>query len=200
MEYVVGKPKFKTALSYVLGCSMALILLMYFSSATPWQKELNIVLILLIIILFVVVLPCLSYVELMWKVNKDIIQYTYYETIWCKMKAYFIHVFKSHKLEYQVSINLNQIDYIAVTYTKLPRQPFGGIGYDILFELHMYDGSICSFLPLPLNGKKEFNQAVQFIQEQGIHFKDRYQILPELLKDIPISYYLEKVDKENNHA
>lgn len=200
MERIVGKPKFKIVLTFVLLWSSAFVWMMFFSSDTPWQKVLNKVLVFIIIVLFVVVLPCLSYAELMWKVNKDIIQYTYYDTMLDKIKAFFKHVFRSHKLEYQVSIHMNQIDYIAVTYTKIPRAPFGAIGYDVLFEVHMYDGSIFSFLPLPLYGKKEFNQAVQFIQEQGIHFKDRYQILPTLLKDIPISYYLEKVEKESNDA
>ncbi len=199
MEYIVGKPKFKTALLYVSGWIMFLIFLKMIGNTTWWEKELNIVFIFIVLVLIIIVLPGLTYAELMWKVNKDVIQYTYHDTMFIKIKAYFKHILRKHHLEYQMTINMNQIDYIAVTYTKIPRPPFGTLGYDILFEIHMYDGSIYSFLPLPLEGKKPFIEAVTFIQQQGIQFKDRYHILSELLIDRPISYYLEKIDKENTY-
>lgn len=116
-----------------------------------------------------------------------------------KISAFFRHIFKDHKLAYQITLNIKQIDYIAVTYAKLPRPPFGAYGYDIIFEIHMLDGSIYSFISLPIMNRKAFNEAVGFMQKQNIKFVDKYEILPALHQEQPISYYLEQVEKENTH-
>lgn len=195
MEYIVGKPKFKSAVSYTLCCIAWAIALMSFGA---WEG-IEIFSYTLIIISIVLVLPGISYCELMWKVDQNVLQYTYHDTILVKIKSFYRHVFKNHKLEYQMTLNMNQIDYVAVTYAKIPRAPFGTFGYDILFEVHMNDGSVYTFISLPLMGREAFNEAVAFMQKQNIRFIDKYEILKSLHQKETISYYLEQMEKENPH-
>ena len=115
-----------------------------------------------------------------------------------KILTFYQQLFVAKRFPYQVVINLDQIDYIAVTYAKVPRAPFGAIGYDVWFNIHTYDGSVYSFIALTLSGKKDFNQAVDFMKEQGIHFKDGYHILDALHSHEHLSYYLERIDKEQS--
>lgn len=94
---------------------------------------------------------------------------------------------------------MDQIDYIAVTYAKVPRAPFGAIGYDVWFNIHTYDGSVYSFIALTLSGKKDFNQAVDFMKEQMVFIlKMVIHILDALHSHEHLSYYLERIDKEQS--
>lgn len=194
MKYVVGKPKIKTALVIALVFSMYGLALII---TNAWEG-INIVGAIIIIISIFIVFPCMSYCELMWKVNQKALFYTYHDNMLQKISCFFKHILRIHQLEYQVVINLEQIDYIAVTYAKVPRAPFGAIGYDVWFNIHTYDGSVYSFIALTLSGKKDFNQAVDFMKEQGIHFKDGYHILDALHSHEHLSYYLERIDKEQS--
>ena len=194
MKYIVGKPKIKTALVIALVFSMYGLALII---TNAWEG-INIVGAIIIIISIFIVFPCMSYCELMWKVDQKALFYTYHDNMLQKISYFFKHIIRIHQLEYQIVINLDQIDYIAVTYARVPRAPFGAIGYDVWFHVHMYDGSIYSFIALTLSGRKDFNQAVDFMKEQGIHFKDGYHILDALHSHEHLSYYLERIDKEQS--
>lgn len=194
MKYAVGKPKLKTAFTALVAiCFVGLTLCM----STAWQG-MNIVGVIIILIGVFIVFPGISYCELMWKVNQKTLQYTYHDNMLMKISSFFKHLLHTHRLEYQMTIELSQIDYIAITYAKVPRLPYGAIGYDVWFHVHMYDGSIYSFIALTLSGRKDFNQAVDFMKEQGIHFKDGYHILDALHSHEHLSYYLERIDKEQS--
>ena len=67
-----------------------------------------------------------------------------------------------------------------------------------MFHVHTYDGSVFSFQSLVTKDRESFNDAVDFMKKQGIYFVDKYNILGELKKDIPISYYLERLEKDND--
>ena len=41
--------------------------------------------------------------------------------------------------------------------------------------------------------RKEVIDAIEFLKEKGIIFKDRYHILDQLDKKEPLAYYLEKI-------
>lgn len=196
MKYVVGRPKIKIALLYtfvIIGWAIGALYL-----HSPWV-EVRIFGLILCVITLIIVLPGLSYCQLMWEVDSHTLRYTYYDNIIVKMCAFYKHMFKTKQVEFQINIKLSQIDYIAVTYAKIPRFPFGAYAYDILFEVHLYDGSIVTFESLVTRKRKEFNQAVEFMKSQNIEFKDRYHILPELYKNVPISYYLENYEKGDYH-
>ena len=49
------------------------------------------------------------------------------------------------------------------------------------------------FLFNPLLQGKEVIDAIEFLKEKGIIFKDRYHILDQLDKKEPLAYYLEKI-------
>lgn len=196
MKYIVGKPKIKIALFYSLFIMWWAIGALYLHS--PWM-EVRIFGLLLCVITLIIVLPGLSYCQLMWEVDSQMLRYTYYDNIIVKTYSFYRHIFKTKQVAFQVNIRLSQIDYIAVTYAKVPRLPFGAYAYDILFDVHLYDGSIVTFESLVTRKRKEFNQAVEFMKSQNIEFKDRYQILPELYKNVPISYYLENIEKGVHH-
>lgn len=194
MKYIVGKPKMKLAfLNIILSIALAIVLYVF----SPWQG-MNFVCIVIILVSIFIVLPGEAYCELMWKVDNQTIQYTHHETLIQKQAAFFRHLFVTHRLEYQMTINIDQIDYIVVTYAKVPRPPYGAYGYDVWFNVHMYDGSIYSFISLTLSGRKDFNQAVDYLKEQGIHFKDGYHILDALHTKEPLPYYLERLEKEQS--
>lgn len=194
MEYIVGKPMFKSAISYGLFC-IGWAMTLFIADAYKGMRLFSIV---LIIITVFVVIPGISYCQLTWKVDDKQLCYTYHDNIIVKISSFMKHIFKNHRIEYQIQLNLDQLDYIAVTYAKIPRFPFGAYGYDILFEAHMLDGSLFTFESLVTTQRIEFNDAVAFMKEQGIQFKDKYGILTALQKETPISYYLEKMEKENH--
>lgn len=194
MKYIVGKPKIKTAFLLAL-CYSSLGILLYILS--PWQG-MNWICAIIIFVSIFVVLPETAYCELMWKVDEKKLQYTYHATLIHKVIAFYRHLLRTHRLEYQITIQMNQIEYIAVTYAKVPRLPYGAYGYDVWFHIHMYDGSIFSFISLTLSGKKDFNKAIDFMKNQGIYFKDGYHILDALHSKEHLSYYLERLEKEQS--
>ena len=57
----------------------------------------------------------------------------------------------------------------------------------------MKDGSSFSFQPIVTRKRKEVIDAIEFLKEKGIIFKDRYHILDQLDKKEPLAYYLEKI-------
>ena len=192
MKYTVGKPKIKSAFAItILLCMIGVWLIV----ESVWPN-LRIVGCIIIVLSFAIVLPGLSYPELMWKVDEHNIQYTYYHNVITQMVYFYRQIFRTHHLQYQISIHLDQIDYIEVNYARVPRAPYGAIGYDVWFNVHTYDGSIISFIALTLYGTKDLVRAVDFMKTQDIHFKDEYHILDALRTEEPISYYLESIDKE----
>lgn len=163
---------------------------------SPWQGMKWISSIIIIFVSIFVVLPESAYCEFMWKVDKKTLQYTYHATIIHKIQAFYRYLLRTHRLEYQITIQMNQIEYIAVTYAKVPRLPYGAYGYDVWFRIHMYDGSIFSFILLTLSGKEDFNRAIDFMKNQVIYFKDGYYILDALYFKEHLSSYLERLEKE----
>lgn len=196
MEHFVGKPRIKTALSYAFICIVWAFIL---AIANAW-RGIRIFSIVLIIITIFIVIPGLSYSRIMWKVNQKQLSYTYHDTFFMKICAFFRHIFIAHHLTYQINLNIDQIDYIAITYAKIPRVPYGMYGYDILFEIHMYSGSIYSFDIFGGSLKKQdVIDAIHFMQKRGIQFIDRYHIIENLDKDISISYYLESLERGKSY-
>lgn len=192
MEYIVGKPRMKAALSYGIVCIIWAVIL---AIANAWQG-MRIFSIVLVIVVILIVIPGLSYSRIMWKVNQKQLSYTYHDTFLMKIRAFFRHIFIDHHLTYQINLNLDQIDYIAITYAKIPRFPYGMYGYDILFQIHTYSGSIYTFdiFGFSLN-RQDAVDAIHFMQKQGMKFIDRYHIIDELDKGTPISYYLESLER-----
>lgn len=196
MEYIVGKPRFKIALSYAFVCIVWSIVL---AIANAWQG-IRIFSLVLIIVVILIVVPGLSYSRIIWKVNQEQLCYTYHDTFFIKVCAFFKHILIDHHLTYQINLNLNQIEYITITYATLPRGPFNTYGYDILFEIHMYSGSTYTFDIFGLSLKsKDIIEAIDFMQNQGIRFVDKYCIIEALKKDTPISYYLESLQRGKKH-
>lgn len=191
-EYIVGKPLFKTAITKGIGYLLWALFLFFFG----YVKELKIVAVILSVIVVVLVIPGTAYSRIMWKVNSQYLKYTCHETMIDKIISFYRHIFKSHRLDYQISILLQQIDYIKITYVALPKPPYSQLGYDILFKIYTYDGSEFIFEALMTTDKDSFIKAVEFMKEKGIEFRDKYHIVEELKKDTHISYYLEEVHKE----
>lgn len=201
MEHIVGKPKFKTAIIYITVTIAWSLFLFAFGSSFGLEVKsvlspMQIFSIFLIVISLLIVLPGISYCQLMWKVDDQMIRYTYHGTMIDKIISFYRHIFKTKRLIYQISIYLDQIDYIRVTYVKQLRGPFSLYGYDVLFKIHTLDGSIFTFDALVTTDRESFNNAVSFIKSKGIYFEDQYHILDELQHSRPISYYLDKLEKE----
>lgn len=194
MKYVVGKPSILTAILLSTFYSLLGVATYIF---TPWEG-MNYAGIVIIFLSIFVIFPEAACSELMWEIDTQTLKFTNYSKGIDKILTFYQQLFVVKRFPYQVVINLTQIDYVAVTYAKVPRLPYGAIGYDVWFHVHMYDGSIYSFIALTLSGRKDFNQAVDFMKEQGIHFKDGYHILDALHSHEHLSYYLERIDKEQS--
>ena len=193
MERKVGKPKLKSAFVYAI-CVFAFSWFLFDADAWGGIREFAIV---LDIILFVIVIPGIVYCQIMWKVDEHHISYTYYHTFFHKVIGFYEYILHQKHL-YQVVLNLNQIDYIDVTYHKVERAPFGSYGYDLLFIVHMYDGSEYEFEALVTRDRKAFCQAVDYLKNQGIVIKDPLKILDYLNTGGYLSYYLEELER-NEH-
>lgn len=193
MEHIVGKPRFKTSLAYCLYATWAAAAI-YIANA--WEG-IRVFAIILVIIIYTIILPGMSYSLVMWKVNDDSIRYTYYHSIIDKMKSYYTQILKTHTLDYQISIYLNQIDYIEVDFVKVLRGPYATYGYDIFFRVYTNDGSQFRFNVLDAIDRKAFNSAIDFMKEKNIDFVDQYNILEELKNNPqPISYYLKDIEEK----
>lgn len=192
MKYIVGRPKMKTAFIFVmLICAYGVSIFI----ADVWEG-MQIVGILTILVGILIVFPGISYCELMWRVDQNVLQYTYHDNMLMKISTFYKHIFHTHQLEYQMTLNISQIDYIEINYAKVPRLPYGAMGYDVWFNVHTYDGSIYSFIALTLSGRKDFNKAVDYLKKQGIHFQDHYHILDALQTKERLSDHLDKIEKE----
>lgn len=201
MEYEVGKPKFKFAVFYSIGWLtffVWFIIIIVIADESIMRYFTTSILLLIIFCTIFISIPGISYSQLMWKVNSEYLKYTYHGTMYDKIVSFFVHILRTHKVEYQISIKMKEIDYIDVRYAKLPKPPYGAFGYDIMFHVYTYDGSIFSFQSLVTKDRSSFNEAVDFMKREGICFKDQYNILNELKKDRPIAYYLEEMEKNIN--
>lgn len=92
-----------------------------------------------------------------------------------------------------MKIKLDKIMCIQVTYEAVPMLFYGTNGYNVIFKVLMKDGSSFSFQPIVTRKRKEVIDAIEFLKEKGIIFKDRYHILDQLDKKEPLAYYLEKI-------
>lgn len=193
MEKRVGKSKLKSAVLY----SVIILIWVYLLFAADIWKGMRAFCIVLVIVVIGIIIPGISYCQLMWRVDQERLYYTYHRTFLDKVTAFYSYVF-NRKHIYQIAINLNQIDYIDVSYAKVPRMPFGGYGYDLLFIVHMYDGSIYQFDALITRNRQEFNEAVDFLQAQGVQIHDPLKILDYLKTGSYLSYYLEKLEEQSH--
>ena len=101
MKYIVGRPKIKTAFTYVLFiCAFGVSIFI----ADAWEG-MQIVGILIILVGILIVFPGISYCELMWKVDQNVLQYTYHDNMLMKISSFFKHLLHTHR--------------IAVSYTHL---------------------------------------------------------------------------------
>lgn len=200
MEFIIGKPKFKTTISYVCYTTFAVVSIVWVCKElqSPLFECGLAIFVIYAILTIMFVIPNLAYSKLMWKINDESIQYTYYETVIDKMRIFYKHILKNHKLEYQVNIKLNQIEHIGIVYSKSPRFPYGQYGYDIKFKVHMKDGTIFTFISLVTRDRKTFLKAIEFMKMKGINFIDKYHIQDELKKNRPIAVYLDELEKKHD--
>lgn len=193
MERKVGQPKLKSALAY----TFVIFIFSYFLyDANAWQG-IRLFAIILDVILIGIVIPGIAYCQVMWKVDKNKLYYTYHYSFIDKIMGFYQFLWH-RKHVYQMMLNLDQIDYIKVTYQKVNRAPFGTYGYDLLFVVNMYDGSTYTFESLVTRDRETFCQAVEYLKNHGIQFKDSLKILDYLNTGGYLSYYLEKLEADQD--
>lgn len=188
MKYKVGKPNYKSSFIYsVLIITWAIFLIIFspFSSMSIF----GIFLILLVIFIF---LPSMAFCKNIWEVDEHYLKYTFYDNVIDKAQAFFHHLF-TRNMDYQMKVKLNKIMYIQVTYEAVPMLFYGTNGYNVIFNIIMKDGSTFSFQPIVTRKRKEIIDAIEFLKEKGIVFKDHYHILKQLDKKESLAYYLEKI-------
>ena len=119
---------------------------------------------MLIFLIIFIFLPSMAFCNNIWEVDEHYLKYTFYNNVIDKSQAFFKTIF-TRNMEYQMKIKLDKIISIQVT----------------------------SFQPIVTRKRKEVIDAIEFLKEKGIIFKDRYHILDQLDKKEPLAYYLEKI-------
>lgn len=188
MKYKVGKPNYKSSFIYSVLIITWVIFLIIFSPFSS-MSIFGIFLILLVIFIF---LPSMAFCKNIWEVDEHYLKYTFYDNVIDKAQAFFHHLF-TRNMDYQMKVKLNKIMYIQVTYEAVPMLFYGTNGYNVIFSIIMKDGSTFSFQPIVTRKRKEIIDAIEFLKEKDIVFKDHYHILNQLDKKESLAYYLEKI-------
>lgn len=147
---------------------------------------------MLIFLIIFIFLPSMAFCNNIWEVDEHYLKYTFYNNVIDKSQAFFKTIF-TRNMEYQMKVKLNKIMYIQVTYEAVPMLFYGTNGYNVIFNIIMKDGSTFSFQPIVTRKRKEIIDAIEFLKEKGIVFKDHYHILNQLDKKESLAYYLEKI-------
>ena len=80
MEYEVGKPRFKLALSYAIGwiiLNIWLIMAILFVDEDNTRYFIASIFLFILLCAIFISIPGISYCQLMWKVNSQQLKYTY---------------------------------------------------------------------------------------------------------------------------
>lgn len=161
------------------------------------------ILFVVLLILLVLVIPGLSYMDMMWEVDENHFKYMSFSHLFDKTRLFYQQLFKKDSIHYDMSLKMKQIDFIQVTYYQYSFYPskylFNGSGYKIVLKLNMLDGSQYVFDNVIGQDREGFLKAIAFMKKQGIYFIDQNKILEAYQNKENMHEYSSCLDKRKQH-
>ena len=163
----------------------------------------SIVLIIILLSIYILVLPGLTFTNTMWEVDENSLKYIYFDKNLDKTKFLYSFLFRNKYPRYQINLKLSQIDFVQISYYRYSFYPsrylIDGSGYKIVFKFNMLDGSQYIIENFVSHDRKSFKQGIELMKKQGVRFVDPYHLLKALCSNKDINQHIALIEKEKNH-
>lgn len=207
MKVTVGKIKKRKIilLNFVILLFVAYWLGVFFIFyRQPYERIMfSIVLMIILLSIYILVLPGLTFTNTMWEVDENSLKYIYFDKNLDKTKFLYSFLFRNKYPRYQINLKLSQIDFVQISYYRYSFYPsrylIDGSGYKIVFKFNMLDGSQYIIENFVSHDRDSFNQGIELMKKQGVHFVDPYHLLKALCSNKDINQHIALIEKEKNH-
>ena len=78
----------------------------------------SIVLIIILLSIYILVLPGLTFTNTMWEVDENSLKYIYFDKNLDKTKFLYSFLFRNKYPRYQINLKLSQIDFVQISYYR----------------------------------------------------------------------------------
>lgn len=163
----------------------------------------SIVLIIILLSIYILVLPGLTFTNTMWEVDENSLKYIYFDKNLDKTKFLYSFLFRNKYPRYQINLKLSQIDFVQISYYRYSFYPsrylIDGSGYKIVFKFNMLDGSQYIIENFVSHDRDSFNKGIELMKKCGVRFIDPYHLLEALCSNKDINQHIALIEKEKKH-
>ena len=207
MKVTVGKIKKRKIilLNFVILLFVAYWLGVFFIFyRQPYERIMfSIVLIIILLSIYILVLPGLTFTNTMWEVDENSLKYIYFDHNLDKTKYLYSFLFRNKYPRYQINLKLSQIDFVQISYYRYSFYPskylIDGSGYKIVFKFNMLDGSQYIIENLVSSDKETFSKGIELMKKNGVRFVDSYHLLDIICSNKNLDQYIVAIEKEKKH-
>ena len=207
MKVTVGKIKKRKIilLNFVILLFVAYWLGVFFIFyRQPYERIMfSIVLIIILLSIYILVLPGLTFTNTMWEVDENSLKYIYFDKNLDKTKFLYSFLFRNKYPRYQINLKLSQIDFVQISYYRYSFYPskylVNGSGNKIVFKFNMLDGSQYIIENLVSSDKETFSKGIELMKKNGVRFVDSYHLLDIIRSNKNLDQYIVAIEKEKKH-
>ena len=207
MKVTVGKIKKRKIilLNFVILLFVAYWLGVFFIFyRQPYERIMfSIVLIIILLSIYILVLPGLTFTNTMWEVDENSLKYIYFDHNLDKTKYLYSFLFRNKYPRYQINLKLSQIDFVQISYYRYSFYPskylVNGSGNKIVFKFNMLDGSQYIIENLVSSDKETFSKGIELMKKNGVRFVDSYHLLDIICSNKNLDQYIVAIEKEKKH-
>ena len=207
MKVTVGKIKKRKIilLNFVILLFVAYWLGVFFIFyRQPYERIMfSIVLIIILLSIYILVLPGLTFTNTMWEVDENSLKYIYFDHNLDKTKYLYSFLFRNKYPRYQINLKLSQIDFVQISYYRYSFYPskylVNGSGNKIVFKFNMLDGSQYIIENLVSSDKETFSKGIELMKKKGVRFVDSYHLLDIICSNKNLDQYIVAIEKEKKH-
>ena len=207
MKVTVGKIKKRKIilLNFVILLFVAYWLGVFFIFyRQPYERIMfSIVLIIILLSIYILVLPGLTFTNTMWEVDENSLKYIYFDKNLDKTKFLYSFLFRNKYPRYQINLKLSQIDFVQISYYRYSFYPskylVNGSGNKIVFKFNMLDGSQYIIENLVSSDKETFSKGIELMKKNGVRFVDSYHLLDIICSNKNLDQYIVAIEKEKKH-
>ena len=207
MKVTVGKIKKRKIilLNFVILLFVAYWLGVFFIFyRQPYERIMfSIVLIIILLSIYILVLPGLTFTNTMWEVDENSLKYIYFDHNLDKTKYLYSFLFRNKYPRYQINLKLSQIDFVQISYYRYSFYPskylVNGSGNKIVFKFNMLDGSQYIIENLVSSDKETFSKGIELMKKNGVRFVDSYHLLDIIRSNKNLDQYIVAIEKEKKH-
>lgn len=204
MKITVGKTS-KKNLKRLYGCyGILLVLLIPFLLLAVYlddviYKVLLALFLLMMILVFVLIVPGLSYLGKIWQVDEVYFRHIVFNSYLEKCRMFYDRSY----IPYHVTLKLKNIDYMTVSYYCRLNYPYRFLyseaGYPVVIRFYMQDGSEFLFEKMLSDDREKTIAAFNLMKKQGVRIIDEDHILMAYQKGMNLQQYLMNMEKEKSH-